>query len=169
MKASRVLSFSETPQKALRRPWQTFRDGQLWYGITNRGSKRHPLTSKQGNKNFYKGTGSSGIGKLDKHGRYIINWEKVRTYVVPGDLHNTELRALVSPNVPQIRQKYTGYWDGPKSPELAWKNIVDFIENGENYDFQDLEANEYFEEYVNPNSMKERDTDKPMGESNETV
>lgn len=156
MRASQVCHFQSTCVSNLRRPWQTFRDGQIWYGFTTRGSKRHPLTTKQGNKNFYKGTGSTGYGKLNKNGTYIVNWEKVRTYVVPADLYNTELKALVSPNVPEIYQKFVGYEDGVKNPELAWKNIKDFIEFGENYNDQDLEKNEYLEEFVHPKNAEAR-------------
>ena len=60
-----------------------FRDGTLYYGQLKSGSKRHALTGKQGNKHYYKGTRSTGIGSWDSRGRYHINWEKVRTYVVP--------------------------------------------------------------------------------------
>lgn len=149
MRASDVLNFQQTAVANLRRPWQTFKDGQIWYGMTTRGSKRHPLTTKQGNKHYYKGTGSTGYGKLNKAGVYIVNWSKVRTYIVPTDLHNTELKPLVSANVPQIYQKFTGYSDGMKSPELAWKNIADFVEYGENYNEQDSEESRYLEEFVN--------------------
>lgn len=154
MRATNVLNFQQTTVSNLRRPWQTFKDGQIWYGMTTRGTKRHPLTTKQGNKHYYKGTGSSGYGKLNKSGVYIVNWTKVRTYVVPADLHNTELKPLVSANVPQIYQKFTGYSDGMKSPELAWKNVVDFVEYGENYNEQDLEENQYLEEFVNHDIKK---------------
>lgn len=150
MKGSQVLSFQQTAVANLRRPWQTFKDGQIWYGQTKLGSKRHPLTTKQGNKHYYKGTGSAGYGKLNQYGQFIVDWAKVRTYVVPADLHSTDLKALVSPHTPQIYQKYVGYPDGAKSAELAWKNTVDFIEYGENYNDQDLEASGYLEEFVNP-------------------
>ncbi|KAK6457797.1 mitochondrial 54S ribosomal protein YmL27 [Scheffersomyces xylosifermentans] len=150
MRASQVLNFQQAAVSNLRRPWQTFRDGQIWYGITKLGTKRSPLTTKQGNKHYYKGTGSSGYGKLNASGTYIMNWSKVRTYVVPKDLHGTELKALVSPNTPQIYQRVIGYEDGFKSPELAFNSIIDFIEYGENYNDQDLEKNQYLDKIVNP-------------------
>lgn len=159
MKASSVLNFQSSPVANLRRPWQTFKDGQIWYGLTKLGSKRHQLTSKQGNKHFYKGTGSTGVGKLNNAGNYIMNWSKVRTYVVPTDLYLSNMKPLVSPTTPQIEQRFVGYSDGPKDAELAWKNIVDFIEYGENYDQQDLEKNEYMEEYVNPKVVKDQTVD----------
>lgn len=145
-----MLNFQASVTANLRRPWQTFKDGQIWYGVMKSGSKRHSLTTKQGNKNFYKGTGSTGVGKLNDAGNYIVNWTKVRTYVVPADMHLSNMKALVSPNSPQIQQNYIGYQDGAKDGELAWNNIVDFIEYGENYDNQDIEKNGYKEEYVNP-------------------
>ena len=47
---------------------------------------RLSLTTKQTNKGFYKGTGSGSMGEHTKHGGYIIDWNKVRTYVVPPGL-----------------------------------------------------------------------------------
>lgn len=47
---------------------------------------RHALNTKQANKGFYKGTGTGSTGRHTQHGGYIIEWEKVRTYVVPKDL-----------------------------------------------------------------------------------
>ncbi|CCU74204.1 60S ribosomal protein L27 [Blumeria hordei DH14] len=44
---------------------------------------RLALTTKQTNKGFYKGTGSGSMGDHTKHGGFIINWDKVRTYVPP--------------------------------------------------------------------------------------
>lgn len=154
MKATSVLNFQATAAANLRRPWQTFRDGQIWYGQMKTGSKRHPLYSKQGNKHFYKGTRSSGYGKLSKAGTYLMNWLKVRTYVVPADLLATDLKPFVSKDVPEIWQKVEGYSDGFKSPELAWRNIKDFIEYSENYNDQDLEKSNYLEEFVNPDTVK---------------
>lgn len=80
-----------TQTNFLLRPWKTFKDGTLFYGIQKTGSNRHPLTSKQGNKNFYKGTRSSGVGSHTQYGGYSIKWEKVRTYVVPASLSNTDV------------------------------------------------------------------------------
>jgi large subunit ribosomal protein L41 len=48
--------------------------------------RRLALTTKQTNKGFYKGTGTGSTGRHTKHGGYIIEWEKVRTYVVPPNL-----------------------------------------------------------------------------------
>jgi large subunit ribosomal protein L41 len=48
--------------------------------------RRLALTTKQTNKGFYKGTGTGSTGRHTKHGGYIIEWEKVRTYAVPFNL-----------------------------------------------------------------------------------
>lgn len=41
------------------------------------------LTVKDVNKGFYKGTRTGSMGRHTKKGGYIIEYEKVRTYVVP--------------------------------------------------------------------------------------
>lgn len=154
MRASQVLSFHSTVSSSLRRPWQTFRDGTLFYGQLKTGTKRHPITTKQGNKDFYKGTRSSGIGSLDSRGRYHVNRNKVRTYVVPEGLHKTELKALVSPKSPQFQQKVIGYSDQFKTPELAFHNAKSFIEFGPNYSEVDLEAEGYIHKFIHPDVLE---------------
>lgn len=41
------------------------------------------LTVKDVNKGYYKGTRTGSMGRHTKKGGYIIEYEKVRTYVVP--------------------------------------------------------------------------------------
>jgi len=53
------------------------------------------LTTKDMNKGFYKGTGSGSMGRHTKHGGYIIEWKKVRTYVVP-ELEGFKVRFPIS-------------------------------------------------------------------------
>ncbi len=48
--------------------------------------RRLALTTKQVNGGYYKGTGSGSMGRHTKHGGYVIDWRKVRTYVVPKNL-----------------------------------------------------------------------------------
>ncbi|KAI3403872.1 MRPL27 [Candida oxycetoniae] len=158
MRASQILGFRSSLQTALRRPWQTYRDGTIWYGQLKTGSKRHRLTTKQGNKNYYKGTGSSGIGTLDTRGRYHINWDKVRTYVVPAGLNVSTLKPLVSPKSPKFIQKVEGYDDGFKSPQLALHSAINFIENGSSMEDLDLEEIGYVEKITNPKLQKKETT-----------
>ncbi|KAK3816655.1 MAG: mitochondrial ribosomal protein L27-domain-containing protein [Benniella sp.] len=74
-------------------------------GITRcimRGASRQPLSSKRG-RNHYKGTGSGPMGRHTKRGGYMIEWERVRSFVVP-DL--TDFKLL--PYVSRSTQKTTG-------------------------------------------------------------
>lgn len=50
--------------------------------------RRLALTTKMVNSGFYKGTGSGSMGRHTKHGGYVIDRRKVRTYVVPEGLQN---------------------------------------------------------------------------------
>ncbi|KAJ5477452.1 hypothetical protein N7539_007596 [Penicillium diatomitis] len=44
------------------------------------------LTTKQVNGGYYKGTRTGSMGHFDSKGNYVIDWTKVRTYVVPEGL-----------------------------------------------------------------------------------
>ena len=44
------------------------------------------LTTKQVNGGYYKGNRTGSMGYFDKKGNYVIDWRKVRTYVVPDGL-----------------------------------------------------------------------------------
>ncbi|KAJ2816673.1 60S ribosomal protein L27, mitochondrial [Coemansia sp. 'formosensis'] len=59
-----------------------------------RGAKRGVMTAKKG-RNFYKGNRTGSMGSHTKHGNYVVDLNKVRTYVVP-DLAGCELRPYVS-------------------------------------------------------------------------
>lgn len=51
------------------------------------GRYRHlKLTVKDVNKGFYKGNRTGSMGRHTKYGGYVIEWNKVRTYVVPEGL-----------------------------------------------------------------------------------
>ncbi|KAJ2758973.1 60S ribosomal protein L27, mitochondrial, partial [Coemansia nantahalensis] len=59
-----------------------------------RGAKRGVLTSKKGH-NFYKGNRTGSMGRHTKHGSYVVDLDKVRTFAVP-DLADCELKPYVS-------------------------------------------------------------------------
>jgi len=126
-----VLAFRNTAMACLKRPWKTYRDGTLFYGSSKTGNKRLPLTGKQGNKNFYKGTRSSGIGHISKHGKYSINYDRVRTFVVPETLDECVLKPLVSKNVPIPTDSYKGYTLGAVDGKLYLEKVKEFIETGD--------------------------------------
>lgn len=49
--------------------------------------RRLALTTKKARKGFYKGTGTGSTGTHTKHGGFVIDYDKVRTYVVPPKLN----------------------------------------------------------------------------------
>lgn len=83
------------------------------------------LTTKQVNGGYYKGTRSGSMGFFAKNGSYVIDWKKVRTYVVPEKLKDfkvsndtgssfevfsltvVQLTPFVTKAMPPTRSKYT--------------------------------------------------------------
>ena len=53
------------------------------------------LTTKNVNKGYYKGTGTGSMGRHTKYGGYVIEWPKVRTYVVPEGLSAFKVRSIL--------------------------------------------------------------------------
>lgn len=51
------------------------------------------LTTKDINKGFYKGNRTGNMGKHDKWGGFSVDYEKVRTYVVPAGLDTFKVRS----------------------------------------------------------------------------
>lgn len=56
--------------------------------------RRLALTTKMVNGGYYKGTGSGSMGRHTKHGGYVLDYQKVRTYVVPKDLRDFKVRSV---------------------------------------------------------------------------
>lgn len=129
MKPIGVRQFSTTSADLLTRPWNKYRNGTLFYGLTKTGNKRIPLTTKQGNKTMYKGTRASGIGKHTKHGDYVINWQKVCTFVTP-QYYNEDLKPLVSANVPELKHQFQGYPKGAQDTKLYFDKLMKYIKEG---------------------------------------
>jgi large subunit ribosomal protein L41 len=75
------------------------------------GKYRHlKLTTKDVGRGFYKGNRTGSMGRHTKYGGYVIEWSKVRTYVVPKDLPQFEVcksssavASMVSPNANRAR------------------------------------------------------------------
>ncbi|KAI8871350.1 hypothetical protein GQ42DRAFT_4674 [Ramicandelaber brevisporus] len=59
-----------------------------------RGARRGVMTSKQG-RNFYKGTRSGKMGEHTKQGGFRVDYNRVRTYVMP-DMTGCELKPYVA-------------------------------------------------------------------------
>lgn len=86
------------------------------------------LTTKQANKGFYKGTGTGSTGRHTKHGGYVIEWEKVRTYVVPKNLKDFNLTPFVTTKIKPTR----GRFEDPKGAFSAEAYLAKWkLENGE--------------------------------------
>ncbi|KAH9907358.1 50S ribosomal protein YmL27 [Xylariomycetidae sp. FL2044] len=86
--------------------------------------RKLPLTTKDINKGFYKGTRTGTVGRHTKYGGFVVDWSRVRTYVVPEGLADFKLTPFVAQQVAPMRGRYEGYAKGPKSPELyldRWK------------------------------------------------
>lgn len=52
------------------------------------------LTTKQVSGGYYKGNRTGSMGYFDPKGNYVIDWKKVRTYVVPEDLETFKVGSL---------------------------------------------------------------------------
>lgn len=50
------------------------------------------LTTKDINKGYYKGNRTGTIGTHTKHGGFIVDYSRVRTYVVPQGLKDFKVR-----------------------------------------------------------------------------
>lgn len=129
LKATGVNLFQGSRTTLLTRPWVKYRDGTLFYGESKAGNKRTPLTTKQGNKDMYKGTRSSGIGRHTRKGGYVIEWRKVRTFVTPKD-YNMDLKPLVSHNVPELKHHFKGYKGGIMDAQLYADKLKEYVLKG---------------------------------------
>jgi len=82
------------------------------------------LTTKDVNKGFYKGTRTGSMGRHTKYGGYVIEWNKVRTYVVP-DLTDFKLTPFVTNKVRPVWGGFEGDKLGPRNPKTyisRWKS-----------------------------------------------
>ncbi|SCW02541.1 LAFE_0F08702g1_1 [Lachancea fermentati] len=129
MRQTFVSLFHESPISLLTRPWKKNRDGTLFYGLSKSGNRRTALTTKQGNKTMYKGTRSSGIGKHTRYGGYTIQWNKVRTFVTPKN-YNTDLKPLVSHNLPELKHSFKGFEKGALDSKLYFDKLRNYVKHG---------------------------------------
>jgi large subunit ribosomal protein L41 len=59
--------------------------------------RRQKLTTKDVGRGFYKGNRTGAMGRHTKFGGYVIEWNKVRTYVVPPNLKDFKVRQSAGP------------------------------------------------------------------------
>ncbi|TPX54997.1 hypothetical protein SeMB42_g00026 [Synchytrium endobioticum] len=81
----------------MKKPRNKKQQGQMRATLVVQGASKRVLTSKDGNKNFYKGTGSGAMGHFVQGGRYVIDEWKRRQFVVPEGLSLFKLTPYVSP------------------------------------------------------------------------
>ncbi|KAG9251471.1 mitochondrial ribosomal protein L27-domain-containing protein [Emericellopsis atlantica] len=93
--------------------------------LTGSGKYRHVrLTTKDVGRGFYKGNRTGSMGRHTKYGTYQIDWNKVRTYVVP-DLSGCQLTPYVSAQITKPESSYKGIPNGPRDPYLYIENWKD--------------------------------------------
>ena len=108
--------------------------GEVVWSIHKKVHKNYklaPNSTKYLKNRFHKGTGSSGIGKVDPYsGKYVFSQSRIRTYPQPID-YDASLKPLVDPNLNRVYEK----WDMAKYPKghlsgSYFTNLV--LENVEN-------------------------------------
>ncbi|KAI9151766.1 50S ribosomal protein YmL27 [Paramyrothecium foliicola] len=88
--------------------------------------RRLKLTTKDVNKGFYKGNRTGAMGRHTKHGGYVIEWDRVRTFVVPPNLKDFKLTPFVSEEIRPTPGDYKGLQKGPRDPYFyveQWKRF----------------------------------------------
>ncbi|CCX07563.1 hypothetical protein FPQ18DRAFT_406253 [Pyronema domesticum] len=70
------------------------------------GIRRLKLTTKQVNGGYYKGNRTGAMGTHTKYGGYVIDWKKVRTYVVPTVEEDFQLTPFVTKKMKPTRGRY---------------------------------------------------------------
>lgn len=71
--------------------------------------RRIPITTKDVGRGFYKGNRTGSMGRHTKYGGYIIEWNKVRTYVVPKNLK--ESKVSCPPSLRPRADAWANSWD----------------------------------------------------------
>lgn len=74
--------------------------------LLSRAARKLKLTSKQAGPNYYKGYGSGAMGRHTKHGGYVIEWHKVRTFVVPTIRDDFYMTPFVSKRIDKPKNMY---------------------------------------------------------------
>jgi hypothetical protein len=65
------------------------------------------ISSKQGNKNYYKGNRSGRIGSWSLKGHFLIDNSKVRNFVVPNTLQESPLTFSMSPKYTTLKKTHS--------------------------------------------------------------
>jgi len=78
----------------------------MFFSRTLLGAKKlTAITSKRGNKNFYKGRNAPSLGYKGTKGKFTFDPSKfTRVSFIAPDLEGFELKAYVAPNTPKIEK-----------------------------------------------------------------
>ncbi|CRG90293.1 50S ribosomal protein YmL27 [Talaromyces islandicus] len=85
------------------------------------------LTTKQVNGGYYKGNRTGSMGAFDKKGRYVLDYRKVRTYVVPEGLAQFNLTPFVTKSFQPTPTKYMKAFGRPRA--FAAGDYIDLWKN----------------------------------------
>ncbi|RMJ28883.1 50S ribosomal protein YmL27 [Aspergillus sp. HF37] len=86
------------------------------------------LTTKQVNGGYYKGNQTGSMGFFGKPGSYVIDWKKVRTYVVPENLDEFKLTPFVTKRMAPTKSKYTKVEKNGKPAEKGFGGM-DYLDH----------------------------------------
>lgn len=108
--------------------------GEMVWSVHRKVHKNYklaPNSTKYLKNRYHKGTGSTGIGRVDPtSGEYVFINSRVRTYPKPED-YDATLKPLVDPNVNRIFEKWDltkypkGHLSGSYITNLVLENVED--------------------------------------------
>ncbi|KAI8822642.1 uncharacterized protein EV422DRAFT_408311 [Fimicolochytrium jonesii] len=93
-----------------------------------RGATRGVLSAKQGNKNYYKGTGSGRMGRWTARGRFILEPWRFRQWMIPKDLSEFQLHPYIDQETPSSVKRghsFRDYFRPHALPETYDKVVVE--------------------------------------------
>ncbi|KAF2737085.1 hypothetical protein EJ04DRAFT_574922 [Polyplosphaeria fusca] len=113
--------------------------------------RRIPLTTKQTSKGgFYKGSGVGMLGTLDSKARFRVDLDRVRTFVVPSTIHNTNLTPFVSRHPSKSTKTFQEGETWKEHPKFitSEKYLQDFKERGNNSEYLEYEESQEQQELI---------------------
>lgn len=88
------------------------------------GRYRHiAITTKDVGRGFYKGNRTGSMGRHTKYGGYVIEWNKVRTYVVPQNLQDFK----VSTAQQQTKKGILEVWRALAANAWFFRQLTPFV------------------------------------------
>ncbi|KAF2261982.1 hypothetical protein CC78DRAFT_499251 [Lojkania enalia] len=101
--------------------------------------RRLPLTTKQARKGFYKGNGVGMLGTIDRYGRFTVDWNRVRTFVVPRDVDVCKLTPFVAESKSKNEEIGDMEWQKPVERLTGSKYLEWFKTDGNNEEYLEIQ------------------------------